>query len=186
MDKMLQTFKRHLDGIEDVEEIMLNAGRQTKLQSHKFGEGIKAINEFVGCMQILNSRLTKLQLLVSKIEFSREDVKTNNDSAAINVSEILISQAKELIDTTKFVDRELFNSDLSAKMGGFEINFQIQNPKNMLDSSDLKNLNLYIDSKKEEIKACLEVVKALTYANENQVESGSFKGKTIKEALSML
>lgn len=186
MDKILQTFKKHLNGVENVEEIMLNSQRQTKTQAHKFGEGIKAVNEFVGCIQILNSRLTKLQLLLSKIEFSKENIKANNDSASVNVSEILISQAKELIDTTKFIDKELFDHALSAKMGDFEINFEIQNPKKMLDACEFESINSYIDSKKEEIKVCLEVIKALTYSQTNQIEVGSFKGKTIKEALSML
>ena len=51
MDKMLQTFKKHLGGLDNIEDIMMNAVPQSKMQTHRFGAGLKAANELVGCLQ---------------------------------------------------------------------------------------------------------------------------------------
>ncbi|RDU64075.1 hypothetical protein CQA53_08020 [Helicobacter didelphidarum] len=183
MDRMLQTFKKHLNGLDNIEEIMLNATKQSKIQTHRFGEGIKAANELVGCLQILSSKLNKLQVIVAKIEFSLEEDPTN--PANVNMSEILISQAKDLIANTKFVDRELFDTELSASMGNRNVVFEMASPLPFVEKKDFVALNQYIDSKKEEIKACMEAIRALsdTSPSMTDVSIGNLRGKTIGEAL---
>ncbi len=183
MDKMLQTFKKHLNGLDNIEDIMMNATRQSKIQTHRFGEGIKAANELVGCLQVLSSKLNKLQTIVAKIEFSLEEDPTN--PANINMSEILLSQARDAVASTKFIDRELFDTELSASMGSHSVTFEMDSPLPFLNNRDFKGLNQYVDSKKEEIKACMEAIRALSESNDSISDTsvGSLRGKTIGEAL---
>lgn len=185
MDKMLQTFKKHLSGLDgfEIEEVMLNATRQSKVQTHRFGEGIKAANELVGCLQILSAKLNKLQTIVAKVEFSLEEDPTN--PANVNMSEILLSQARDLINNTKFVDKELFDVELSASMGSRSVTFEMASPVAFLDKKDFVGLNEYVDSKKEEIKACMEAIRALSEVNASvsDVSMNNLRGKTIGEAL---
>lgn len=183
MDKMLQTFKKHLNGLDNIEDIMMNATRQSKIQTHRFGEGIKAANELIGCLQVLSSKLNKLQTIVAKIEFSLEEDPTN--PANINMSEILLSQARDLVVNTKFIDKDLFDTELSASMGSHSVVFEMDNPSPFLDTKDFKGLNQYIDAKKEEIKACMEAIRALSESNSSvsDVSVNNLRGKTIGEAL---
>lgn len=183
MDKMLQTFKKHLSGLDNIEDIMINAVPQNKMQTHRFGEGIKAANEFVGCLQVLSAKLNKLQTIVSKIEFSLEEDPTN--PANVNMSEILLSQARDLIANTRFVDRDLFDTELSASMGTYSVSFEIANPTTLLNSRDFQSLNQYIEAKKEEISVCMEAIRALTEVNvsTSDVSMTNLRGRTIGEAL---
>ena len=185
MDKMLQTFKKHLSGLDNIsiEDIMLNATKQSKVQTHRFGEGIKAANELVGCLQVLTAKLNKLQTIVSKIQFSLED--DPNNQANVNMSEILISQARDLIANTKFIDRDLFDTELSASMGSHNVTFEMASPSPFLDRREFDSLNQYVDSKKEEIKACMEAIRALSESNNSvsDISMTNLRGKTIGEAL---
>lgn len=183
MDKMLQTFKKHLSGLDNIDDIMANATPQSKTQTHRFGEGIKAANELVGCLQILSAKLSKLQTIVSKVEFSLEEDPTN--PANINMSEILLSQARDVIASTRFIDRDLFDTELSASMGAYNVSFEMASPLSLLNSKDFKSLHQYIDTKKEEIMACMEAIRALSEVNvaNSDVSIGSLRGKTIGEAL---
>lgn len=183
MDKMLQTFKKHLGGLDNIDDIMANAAPQSKMQTHRFGEGIKAANELVGCLQVLSAKLNKLQTIVSKIEFSLEEDPAN--PANINMSEILLSQARDLIASTRFIDRDLFDTELSASMGTHSISFEMASPLPLLNSRDFQVLHQYIDSKKDEIMACMEAIRALSETNvaSSDISISNLRGKTIGEAL---
>ncbi|RDU73341.1 hypothetical protein CQA66_01340 [Helicobacter aurati] len=189
MDKMLQTFKKHLNGLDNIEDIMLNARKQSKIQIYRFGEGIKAANELIGCLQVLTAKLNKLQVIVSKIEFSLED--DSNNPANINMSEILLSQARDLIANTKFIDKELFDSQLSASIYSHNVSFEIENPIAFLEKKEFKAFNEYISAKKEEIKTCMEQIRKLTEQSMSVSDSSvtiesptiNLRGKTIGEAL---
>lgn len=183
MDKMLQTFKKHLGGLDNMEDIIANAAPQSKMQTHRFGEGIKASNELVGCLQVLSAKLNKLQTIVAKIEFSLEDDPTN--PANVNMSEILLSQARDLIASTRFIDRDLFDTELSASMGTHSVSFEMASPLPLLNAKDFQTLNQYIDAKKEEILVCMEAIRALSEVKvaSNDMSIGSLRGKTIGEAL---
>lgn len=189
MDKMLQTFKKHLNGLDNIEDIMLHAKKQSKIQIYRFGEGIKAANEFIGCLQVLTAKLNKLQVIASKIEFSLEDDPSN--PANINMSEILLSQARDLIANTRFIDKELFDSKLSASIYSRNVSFEIENPIAFLERKEFKSFNEYIAAKKEEIKICMEQVRKLSEQNIAVSDSTTtlepatinLRGKTIGEAL---
>lgn len=187
---MLQTFKKHLSGLEGAEDFMLNASRQSKVQTHRFGEGIKAANELVGCLQVLSAKINKLQTIVSKIEFSLEE--DSNDPANVNMSEILIAQARDLIANTKFIDKYLFDTELSVSMGEHNVSFEMPSPAPFLDRREFGALNKYIDSKKEEIKASMEAIRVLSESNPNTTSIApgatsvaNLRGKTIGEALKL-
>ncbi|STQ86624.1 hypothetical protein LS73_002840 [Helicobacter muridarum] len=188
MDKMLQTFKKHLNGLDNIEDIMLNAKKQNKIQIYRFGEGIKAANELIGCLQVLSARLNKLQIIASKIEFSLEDDPSN--PANINMSEILLSQARDLVINTRFIDKDLFDSKLSASMYSSTIDFEIENPISFLEKKEFNEFNEYINSKKEEIRICMEQIRKLSeqgasVSDDVSIESSTInlRGKTIGEAL---
>ena len=189
MNKMLETFKKHLGDLGDLEKLSIPTKRPSKMEAHRFGEGLRATNELIGCLQVLSARLNKLQLIVSKIEFSLE---TDPDNPAnINMSEILLSQARDLIANTKFIDRELFDRELSASLGNRSVIFEIESPLPFLDRKEFKALNDYIASKKEEIKGCMEEVRLLSEQGldaetpnvGSEAEALNLSGKTIAEAL---
>lgn len=178
MDKMLQTFKKHLGGLDNIEEVMLNSAPKSKVQIHRFGEGIKAANELIGCLQVLNSKLNKLQTIVSKIEFSLED--DQNNPANVNMVEILIAQAKDLVANTRFIDKELFDVELGVQLGSHNIAFEMPTPMPFLETRDFTALNQYVDAKKEEITACMEAIKAISEGNSStDVSMNNLRGKTI-------
>ncbi|GAB0173527.1 flagellar FLiS export co-chaperone [Helicobacter trogontum] len=183
MDRMLQTFKKYVGDLDNIEDIMMNAVPQSKMQTHRFGEGIKAANELVGCLQVLSAKLNKLQTIVSKVEFSLEEDPTN--PANVNMSEILLSQARDLIMNTRFIDRDLFDTELSASMGDHSVSFEMASPMPLLNAKDFQSLHQYIDAKKEEISACMEVIRALSEAPvaTSDVSMSNLRGKTIGEAL---
>ncbi len=180
MDKMLQTFKKHLGDL-DLGDMVVDYAPKSKVQIHRFGEGIKAANELVGCLQVLGSKLNKLQTIVAKIEFSMEGDQAN--PANVNMVEILIAQAKDLVANTKFIDRELFDVELGVQLGSHNIAFEMASPMPLLESRDFSSLNGYVDAKKEEILACMEAIRALSETNTSDVSMNNLRGKTIGEAL---
>ncbi|PAF44644.1 flagellar FLiS export co-chaperone [Helicobacter sp. 11S02629-2] len=159
MDKMLQTLKKHLDGLDTGTN--LKDSLPSQVSTYRFGEGMKAINELVGCLQVLRSKLNKLSTLVSKMEFGFEDrVPFEADTA--NTGSLLMNQARELIAGARFVDKELFDANLNASLSGVEISFEMDSPLPLLESKNFKTLNAYIASKKDEISMCMNSIRTLS------------------------
>lgn len=186
MNKMLQTLQKYVGNVEGLEDVRF----MSKNGSIGFGEGSKAINEFIGYLQVLNFKLDKLQNIVSRIEISIEESNSQIDdvpqniSANINMSEILISQAKDIIQNTKFVDKNLFDTELSASMGDFTVSFEMESPLYLLQSRKFNTIISYVDSKKEEIKVCMEALRALS--DSKNMSEHSLRGRTIGEALQIV
>ncbi|PAF49723.1 hypothetical protein BKH43_06435 [Helicobacter sp. 13S00401-1] len=159
MDKMLQTLKKHLDGLDT--DINLKDSMPSKVSTYRFGEGMKAINELVGCLQVLRSKLNKLQTIVSKMEFGFED-RAPFETSSSSTSELLLNQARELITSARFVDKELFDANLNASLSGVEISFEMDSPLPLLEAKNFKTLSAYIASKKDEISVCMNSIRTLS------------------------
>ncbi len=112
---------------------------------HKsFGEDSKGLNEFIGALQITNIALGKILKEIESCELedcvSKEELDSLQSSACVRIDEI--------IQNTKFMGTPLFDTPLSAKVGGSMKGITFENPLAL--SHDFSAMKGFLEDKRAE------------------------------------
>lgn len=147
-NNIIETFKKHIkeQGIEpdtlaqnalsNIQAIKSNA-RLPFLAERKirnFGEDIKSANELTGALQTLQIAFKKMLSLADEISQSSSQAR-----------EQIYKQIKDRISSTTFMGEGLFDTLLSAKIGGKEILLENPSPMPLLESSKASSDGEYVD-----------------------------------------
>ncbi|PAF54362.1 hypothetical protein BKH42_00130 [Helicobacter sp. 13S00482-2] len=152
---LLDTFKKHLNGIDDSHKLNLSGNCFNKERKiHKFGEDMKSANEFIGALQILDNALSKLlvqiQVILIDDEFKDGDFKS--------LEGIVFKEISEIVEKCSFMGTPLFGNTLSIFVDTQEIVIEIFNPLDFLENGGYENVCSYLEDKKAEIADCLKLV----------------------------
>ena len=120
---VLAIFKKHVDSsLDDKNKIM---------HSHRFGENMKGVNEFIGVLQTINMNLSKI-IKLSEIIHSINDYS--------NLDSIHILNKQKHIDTindichASFLGINLFDTEFSCALNGEIFSICIESPSNYFDN----------------------------------------------------
>lgn len=146
---IIETFKKHIkeQGIEpdtlaqnalsNIQAIKSNAKLPflAERKIRNFGEDIKSANELTGALQTL-------QIAFKKLLFFADEISQDSSNQA---REQVYKQIKDRISSTTFMGDGLFDTVLSAKIGGKEILLENPSPMPLLESSKVSSDGEYVD-----------------------------------------
>lgn len=119
---ILAILKKHVDSNLETKKIE---------KSHRFAENMKGVNEFIGALQTLNMKLSKIIKLCEIIE-------SINDLDALDSIQLLNKQKHEnMVEDlcqSSFLGINLFNTELSCALNGKIFSFYIESPSNYFDN----------------------------------------------------
>ena len=141
-NNIIETFKKHIkeQGIEpdtlaqnalnNIQAIQSNAKLPfiAERKIRNFGEDIKSANELAGALQTLQIAFKKLLSLADEISQSSSQAR-----------EQIYKQIKDKIASSTFMGEGLFDTALSAKIGGKEILLENPSPMPLLESTQAHN-----------------------------------------------
>lgn len=147
-NNIIETFKKHIkeQGIEpdtlaqnalsNIQAIKSNAKLPflAERKIRNFGEDIKSANELTGALQTLQIAFKKMLSLADEISQSSSQAR-----------EQIYKQIKDRITSTTFMGDGLFDTVLSAKIGGKEILLENPSPMPLLESSKASSDGEYVD-----------------------------------------
>ena len=120
---VLAIFKKHVDSsLDDKNKIM---------HSHRFAENMKGVNEFIGALQTLNMKLSKIIKLCEIIE-SINDLDTLDSIQLLNKQKH--ENMVEDLCQSSFLGINLFNTELSCALNGEIFSICIESPSNYFDN----------------------------------------------------
>lgn len=149
-NNIIETFKKHIkeQGIEpdilaknalsNIQAIKSNAKLPflAERKIRNFGEDIKSANELTGALQTL-------QIAFKKLLFFADEISQNSQT-----KEQSYKQIKDRISSTTFMGEGLFDTVLSAKIGGKEILLENPSPMPLLESIKAGNESKCVESSK--------------------------------------
>lgn len=146
---IIETFKKHIKE-QGIEPDMLAQNALSNIQAIKsnaklpflaerkirnFGEDIKSANELTGALQTL-------QIAFKKLLFFADEISQYSSNQARGQ---IYKQIKDRITSTTFMGDGLFDTVLSAKIGGKEILLENPSPMPLLESSKASSEGEYVD-----------------------------------------
>lgn len=154
---ILAILKKHVDSNLDVKKIE---------KAHRFGETMKGVNEFIGALQTLNMKLSKIIKLCEIIE-------SINDLDALDSIQLLNKQKHqnmvEDLCLSSFLGVNLFDTELSCALNGEVFSFYIESPSNYFDN----NIIGFCIQKQDELNLILKEISRNLESKNNDVRVDS-------------